>query len=230
MGMRVILCVVFSVALPFSTYAVCNAPQPRMVCAEYFKEEATVIAKLIRITHHAPKDTHDYYVYELRVQKKIKGQIPSVFEIWEENSSGRAGFEWRKDESYLLFLSYSKDEHAWLLDGCGNSAPLKEAGRTLAAIERMQKASHGGVIQVVVADGIPGTTVVATSREKSYRGRVNSERECRIRVPEGHYKVSISEPGWSFSTDFFSYEKPEDVEIRNGSCAQIQLEASNKRK
>jgi hypothetical protein len=218
----VILCAALVVVLPFTSYAVCNAPQPRMVCAEYFKEQTTVVAKLSRIKHHVPKNEQDYFVYELRLQKLIRGQIPSTFEIWEENSSGRATFGWRDGESYLLFLSYEKSVHAWVLDGCGNSAPLRKAGPTLRAIERIQKASNGGLVQVVA--GLPETKVAVIAGGKRYTRWTDSKGECTIRVPEGNYKVRASRPGWTFSTDDFSYEKPQNVEIHNGSCAQIRLQ------
>ena len=126
-------------------YAVCGAPQPRLVCAEYFKSQVVVTAKLVR-TRYVP-DT-DGHLYEMKTAKVFRGDPGQTFWIYEENSSGRATFDWKPEESCLLFLyDFSKKDGGWLLDGCGNSGPLQGAGAAIKQINQISGQSEG-MIQV----------------------------------------------------------------------------------
>jgi len=77
--------------LASSANAVCPATS-RMICAEYFQSDAVVQANLLSARHVVPKDEMDGYVYTLQPVKTIRGKIPATFEVYEENSSGRAAF------------------------------------------------------------------------------------------------------------------------------------------
>src|SRR5262249_53988892 len=78
-----------------SASAVCNSPQPRLVCAEFFREQVVVSARLARIRYVEPKDAMDYHVYTMQTDRVLRGNINPTFRIYEENSSGRASFEWK---------------------------------------------------------------------------------------------------------------------------------------
>src|SRR5579859_2331680 len=125
-------------------HAVCGQPQPRLVCAEYFRSDVVAVARLARIRHLVPKNADDGFVYTMQLQSSIRGQIGRRFNIYEENSSGRASFDWKRGESYLLFLWFEPTDHAWELDGCGNSGPEDKAGAVVDAIHKIESARDSG--------------------------------------------------------------------------------------
>ncbi len=85
-----ILCSV--VILSTTTLAVCRAPEPRLVCAEFFDSQVVVEAKLVRSTYVPSADDADAHIYEMQTEKVLHGAIGKSFQIWERNDSGRASF------------------------------------------------------------------------------------------------------------------------------------------
>jgi hypothetical protein len=217
LSLALLLCVIVS-----SAGAVCMSPQPRLVCAEYFKEQAVVIARLVRTRYVDPKNDVDYRLYTMKTERVLHGQIDGNFRIYEENSSGRAGFEWKEGETYLLFLSYIKRDKGWELDGCGNSGPLRKSAKALKEIDKINAAGNGdgGIIAGVVWFD-PGITVIARGAAGIFRAKSNQEGRFSIHVPPGIYSVRALEPKARFVADDFSYELPRRVRIVDGSCAQV---------
>jgi hypothetical protein len=196
-------------------------PQPRLVCAEFFKEHVVVIARMVGARYVDPKgDAMDYHTYTMRTDRVLRGNIGTGFRIYEENSSGRAGFDWKIGESYLLFLSYSKEDHGWELDGCGNSGPLRQSGKVLSEIDKIKAATDGGAIAGEVWFH-PGVMVIAQGTGGTFRTRADNEGQFRLQVPAGVYSVRAVQRGRRFVADDFSYELPRRVRIQNGSCVQI---------
>src|SRR5262249_45044028 len=110
-----------------SAKGMCQVPQPRLVCAEYFASKVVVEATLTRIkTIREESDPEGAIAHEYRLEtkQKFRGHIGPVFKVYESNDSGRAGFDWKTGQEYLLFLFYTRSDKAWVLDGCGNSGPL----------------------------------------------------------------------------------------------------------
>lgn len=204
-----------------SANAVCQSPQPRLVCAEFFREQVVVIARLARIRYVVPKDAMDYHLYTMQTDRVLRGTINVTFRIYEENSSGRASFDWKTGETYLLFLSYSKIDGGWELDGCGNSGPVRESTKTLSDIANLETMIGGDISGVVWFD--PGVTVVVQGTGGTYKTKSDREGNFRVHVPAGIYSVRAVEQGARFVVDDFSYELPRRVHIENGSCAQIQF-------
>ena len=199
------------------------SPQPRLVCAEFFREQVVVIARLARIRYVDPKkdDAMDYYLYTMQTDRVLRGKISATFPIYEENSSGRAGFQWKTGETYLLFLSYHKETRGWELDGCGNSGPLATSAKALGEIENIRAAIGGDISGVVWFD--PGVTIVVQGTSGMYKTRSDKEGSFRVHVPVGLYSVQAVEQGAHFVADDLSYELPRRVRIENGSCAQIRF-------
>ena len=226
-GVRLAITVLF---LSSAAAAVCGQPQPRLVCAEYFKEQVVVIAKLMHTERTPAKGRfYDGHFYTLSVQKILRGTIDQSFRVWEENSSGRAGFDWVNGRSYLLFMSFSKeDQNSWELDGCGNSAPLSKAGKALNAIERINAGQKGGFVTGSIAHDssrspLAGILVLVRSQEHTYQTTTTKDGTFKVRVPPDKYTVKVRRPGWLFRKDDFTYEDPRSIEIQMGSCAQIQF-------
>lgn len=210
-----------------SAGAVCMNPQPRLVCAEYFKEQVVVVARLVRSRYVEPKnpDAIDYHLYSMQSERVLRGQIAPAFRIYEENSSGRAGFDWKEGETYLLFLSYRKQDRGWELDGCGNSGPLSQSAAALKEIDKINAAKNGdggAILGEVWFD--PGVTVVARGAIGSFYTRSDEQGQFRIHVPAGIYSVSVTQRGTRFAPNDLSYELPHNVHIENGGCVQIRFD------
>jgi hypothetical protein len=199
----------------------------RLVCAEYSNSKLVVTAKLIRTKHVMPRDVResDGFIYTLETTSVLKGRIGHTFQVYEENSSGRASFGWVKSETYLLFLD-SNDDGTWSLYGCGNSTRLKEAKYALRAIEFM-KTRKGGLVYGVVEDrysnpSLEDVSVEIRGGKRTYKTGVNKYGEFKIHVPAGHYVVRVVKEGWKFEMDpVMTFEDPNDVKIENGGGAQV---------
>jgi len=211
-----------------SAHAFCNR-LPRLICAEYANSGAVLIAKLVVVKHYAPPHKQDWHIYSLQTDKVLRGKIENEFRVYEENSSGRATFDWIKGESYLLFLD-SREDGTWWLYGCGNSTPLGRAARVLEAIESM-KTRRGGLIQGMVgqtgeAANFKDARVIIKSDAATYRTTLDQEGKFRIHLPAGHYFISVSLADWSFEKDLLdSYEDPANVMIEDGTCAEVSFRA-----
>jgi len=225
---KVLLVVLLSLILEPSSFAYCNS-LPRLICAEYANSNAVVEAKLLATKHHVPPngERQDWYIYTLESTKVHKGKIDKEFRVHEENDSGRAGFFWKKGQSYLLFLRQG-DDGTWWLYGCGNSKPLRESESILKVIESM-KPRNGGYIQGLVRVGNTGEpmralTVEIKSAEQSYKTVTDPEGKFGLHVKAGQYKLQIHFKGWSFGKDKLeSYEDPADIRIETGGCAQLVI-------
>ncbi len=229
---RIVFIAVIAILLPSPAECVYR-PWPRLVCAEYFKEQVVVIAKVVRRKYVAPDNDIDGHFYTLRVERVLRGKITPAFQVWEENSNGRAGFEWVKGRSYLLFLSFGKEEHdSWTLDGCGNSAPLSKAAKALKAIDRIKAEQNGGLVTGTVVtyyspySPLAGISVQVRNQEHVYEVSTAKDGTFKVRVPPGTYTAKAHGQRWLFQTDDFSYEDPEKIAIQNGSCSQIQFEGT----
>jgi hypothetical protein len=228
--MRVIATLlIFGPLSPACAYSVCQAPGPRLVCAEYFRSKAVVKAELIRKQAIIDKDgIVSANIYYMRTNEVLRGSIDSGFEIYEGNDSGRAGFYWKTGHTYLLFLfrSVETKRAAWALDGCGNSGPLKETNSVLPEIQGL--ANHrGGMIQVAVGEGsisspVKGALTVAMGTDRSFSGITNENGRSEIHVPPGRYSVKVKGDR-AYEPYFLGYEQPNNIQIQNGSCAQVQF-------
>ena len=211
--------------------AVCNVPQPRLVCAEYFASRVVVEATLLRTRTVRDKDDPEgvaAFVYSLRADRVLRGDIAAQFQIYEGNDSGRATFDWKAGQQYLLFLLNSEHANLWALDGCGNSGPLNGAKAVLAQINAIRGhrdtgAIHGMVSGEALSAPFPGVRVEARGSSKRYAATTNAKGEFQMDVPAGRYTLHATASGFSFHTADFSYENPQNVRIEPGGCAQVQF-------
>lgn len=200
-----------------------------MVCAEYFNTEAVVIAKVLSSRYVAPTGAQDYYLYTLQASQTLRGTIKSTFVVYEENSSGRAPFEWERGHSYLLFLYCCREKQDYVVDGCGNSSPIEQAGNVLQRIGAIRTAKGGLIDTGVWFNGDEGWDKHARSFEvrrddgKQFSGQTNRDGRVVFHVPPGHYRVMPKPPLRLEVDDLFTYEDPNDITIVNGSCAQVQF-------
>lgn len=215
--------------LPLTAMPFCSVPQPRLVCAEYFRSQLVVEATLVHIEELHPKGAMDGRVYSLRVNRTLRGETVETVQVYEENSSGRASFDWVPGRRYLLFLFYVERDKAWELDGCGNSGLVRKASRALSEIAAIKAARDGGVIQGVVSNStlsslIPEVQVEADGASGHFKATTNKKGEFRMKVPTGQYTLRVvDEEDVTYATAEFSYEDPQKIQIECGGCAQAQF-------
>jgi hypothetical protein len=229
---KLILLEIIALCMPSLARAWCNT-LPRLICAEYSNSELVVIVRVIRIQHVIPEDRNqqDGHIYTLEANRILRGKVGDTFDIYEENSSGRAPFVWKKGEEYLLFLN-SHEPGKWWLYGCGNSAPLKAAGFALRTIESMKTRRGGlvhGLVRVPEGASKAGISVRLRGESGEYKALTDRNGEFRIHVPSGRYEVRPIRNRSSFTKSMFSYEDPSNLLIEDGGCAQIEFETSEDR-
>lgn len=212
----------------------CSVPQPRLVCAEYFASEVVVEATLVNIRTISDKDDPEgisAFVYSLRTGQVFRGNIAGTLQVYEGNDSGRATFDWKIGQTYLLFLSHSASEKAWELDGCGNSGPVNRARAVLEEIATIQK-RHGGdghiygvVSQQALSVPIPQVQVEARGTDGVYTATTSAKGEFEIKVPPGVYAVRATKSGFRFGDADISYANSLNLRVEPGGCVQLQLAA-----
>jgi len=212
--------------------SVCQVPQPRLVCAEFANSPAVIIAKVSGIRRVVDKDDFiEGYFYTLTTNTRLRGRIDDTFQVWEENSSGRASFGWTVGTSYLLFLTYY-DGRSWTIDGCGNSGPLDRSADTLAAIKSAQSTKTARVEGMASTGswttGVPAVTINATGNGKMFTAQTDQRGQFQLRLLPGHYELKAVRPAWSFDRNPFSYENPNDLNLSAGGCAQVQFTGARK--
>ena len=99
----------------------------------------------------------------------------------------------------------------------------------LREIAAIQNRKGPGVIHGLIAESaspsvpVPGVRVEARGRKGVYTAVTDAEGKFQIKVPPGHYVVRPAKSDLSFTTDDFSYEDPQNLQIEPGGCVQIQL-------
>lgn len=203
-------------------------PQPRLVCAEYFRSRVVVEATLLPNVKavHSPDDPEgiERFIYTLHTRSVLRGNIGTSFLVSEMNASGRATFGWTPGTTYLLFLTYSPAERVWVLDGCGNSGPLEKSGIALAEIRRLRSTHGNGRIEGGLDNVlIQGIHVMAISKAGSFRAETDEKGHFKIKVPPGHYRLIVRDPELAFVPMDLSYENPRSIRVTQGACAQVQF-------
>ena len=209
-------------------WCVCRVPQPRLVCAEYTQSKAVVIAKLVGLTSDS-KAFPSYFIYKLVVIRRLRGQVPHTFDLFEGNDSGRAPFDWKLNTRYLLFLEGGAawSHYDWTIDGCGNSGPLTNASSALREIQHISD-QRFGLISGAVKDysqsvGTYGVIIKISGVHYVARTVSDNKGNFSQTVPAGTYKVTAMRDGISIPSDLFTYENPMHMVIHPGGCAQVQF-------
>ena len=226
-----LLCLALVVLVPLPAMSFCEVPQPRLVCAEYFKAQLVVEATLVQTSELHDKDDPEgisAYVYTLMVNRVLRGRAVGSIRVNEGNDSGRSTFAWTPGREYLLFLFYSAPDKAWALDGCGNSGPLSQSNKALSEIDAIKAARGGGAIYGVVSlqglvTPIPGVHIEAQGSQGHYAATTDAKGAFKMDVPAGQYSVRAVQRGRSLRTALFSYEDRLRTRVQTGGCAQIQF-------
>jgi hypothetical protein len=239
MRLQVLLCrsvalILMGVLAPIVS-AVCQVPQPRIVCAEFSNSKVVVIAVLRASRDAAIDSDRDGHLYSLTLKTSLRGNPGSMFEVWEDNSSGRARFAWQVGSEYLLFLASDVQQPApaWVIDGCGNSGPMSQSENVLAQIKSIQPRPASGLIYGMVSTdswttGVPNVVVKTLGSGPTFSTKTDQTGRFTLRLPTGRYALDAVRPGWSFAPEPFGYESPKNLSIALGYCAQVQFSGTAK--
>ena len=233
--MRTCTGILFLTLLASQAGARCNVPRPRLVCAEYFKSKAVVIAKLDGVT--PVKDDYDDLTgtyYSMTVQQSLRGQVARTFRIYQANDPGGAKLDWKTGGSYVVFLRQQTPNGSWTIDGCGNSGPSDSKQSALDQIDMLDPTSNRAKIQGAVggvsfAFPLAGVQVEARGPGGVITAETNAIGKFEMRVAPGKYQLRALSPGKTFVADEFTYENPDNLLVENGGCAQVQFVESNKK-
>jgi hypothetical protein len=229
------LALVLTAGLAPIASAVCPVPQPRIVCAEFSNSKAVLIATLWASRFVRIDGVTDGHLYSFAVKTVLRGDPGSSFAVWEENGSGRAAFEWKVGGDYLLFLAahVNQPTRAWVIDGCGNSGPMSQSGKTLAQIKPTGASSTVGTVYGMVSTdswttGVSDVLVKAVGNGQTLSTRTDQTGRFVLQLPIGKYTLGAARPGWSFAPESFGYEDPQDLNVTSGYCAQVQFSSAGK--
>jgi hypothetical protein len=105
------------------------------VASEVRTAEAIVIGRVLseQGLREDPTDPEGYTAYNLKVKviTRLKGDLPSVVVIRNENTSAR--YPMAIGEEHLLFVS--RDGPKLRVNSCGNSSPMPEGKQLLKQIQ-----------------------------------------------------------------------------------------------
>lgn len=129
----ILVCTAVAVLAPRASSAACLTGHPS-VAEEYRTSRYVVIGQ--KISNRPIGPSADGYFLRgnrstVRIGQIFKGNPPHNLSIFSEDSSGR--FPMSDGESYLLFVY--QDHDRFLIDNCGNSAPLDQAARLIPMLK-----------------------------------------------------------------------------------------------
>jgi hypothetical protein len=233
----VALLVIIGVGYPQLASALCSEPQPRSVCAEYSASKLVVEATLLKVHSLHDKDDPEGIVarsYTLKVERVLRGAAQRTIDVYEENASGRASFDWKIGTRYLLFLFDSSEGKGLSLDGCGNSSSIASANSAFHQIDQLRNQGQiawilGTVSTRYHAAPMADVEVIARYRGSIYKTSTDQNGTFRIKVMPGHYTVEPVQSHLSFEVDEMSYENPRHLTMQPGTCAQVQFIATSDR-
>ena len=218
--------------------AFCPVPNPPRVCTEFFRANAVFVGTVVYVTQKPGGDDFiEGWTYELKVKKKYKGIDKSIVEVFSSNDSARLPL--RLGHTYLLFPE-TNDDGILQIYGCGNSDELPKANAAIRQIRHLIKHKSkkgsagdiGGQVNTTYdyETGTPveyfaGIIVTARAGKDSYRSMTDKYGSFHIRVPAGRYTVETSSSEWEVTPVDISYERPDNVEIEDGGCADLAFQA-----
>jgi hypothetical protein len=167
----------------------------------------------------------------LRVQRTFRGAPARFLVVYTENDNAR--FPLKVGERYLLFVF--RVQGRLEINGCGNSAPLSEAGAAISAIEAIRHAGPYGEIEGRVRTkdaeeaGIPGIRVIAQG-DRSYSTATVQDGWFQMRVPPGTYKLIVQSPNRIIESQdsVYNFDDPAHFIVHRGSIAHFEYFAAPK--
>jgi len=164
----------------------------------------------------------------------FRGSAQPILQVFTEDASER--FLLEKGNSYLLFA------HAFPggleIDSCGNSTELGQGVHVVHDLERVLGEIKSGVSigdlngRVVESSdteaGVEGISLAVKDGATTYSTATDKAGRFRLHLPAGKYTVQPQTSSWLVSPYDLSYDRPDNLVIHGGGCAELQFLASPK--
>jgi hypothetical protein len=232
-GFRVIVIAFVGVFFPFLSFAYCNQPEPTVAC-QFLNSDAVFIGTVFATRDEPQRAKGDVsaqgWIYTLEVERLFRGPSTPTIEVYTENASARMPLDTEK--RYLLFASRY---HGRLeIVGCGNSALVSDAKKSIEALEKIKIPEDAVIEGRISFSGIPdtgphtpGIVIIVRGNGGTFRAVSNAEGWFHLHVPPGKYsaKVQMSHGVTATSYDL-SYDDPDHFVARAGHCSGLQFRAN----
>jgi len=211
-------------ALPAPVAAYCPLPDIR-VNGEFFKASIVFTGKVVSARNVPDKGEQEGgWFYRLRVMDTFRG--PSLHEITVFTGDDSNRFPLVFGQEYLLF-AYRGDGRL-VIDCCGNSAPLSEAGDSLQILRalldhKLPTEVEGYLFAENKAADLSHVTVTIHGTFQTYTVTTDKEGRFRFQAPPGKYQVDFAARKYFVTdTDKFWYN-PHGFVLHSGECASLEL-------
>lgn len=226
---RAIVIVFVGMFLPSPSFGVCSQPEPTVRC-EFLNSAAVFIGTVVS-TRNEPAgsgvDDNDGWIYTLTVQRRFRGALSKTIEVYTENASAR--FPLDNGKQYLLFAF--KFHGRLQIFGCGNSALLLDAKKSIQELERI-KIPEDAVIQGRIGFGEtpdseghkPRMVVIISGDGGTFRTVSGSDGWFHLHVPPGKYSARVQKTPDLTATPFdMSFDNPDHFVARKGHCSGLEF-------
>jgi hypothetical protein len=217
----------------FSLTAFANCRVPGIKAnGEFFKSDLVFLGTVLSERYSEGPGAQDNggWYYQVRVLQIFKGPILKQLTVYTEDASNR--FPLEKGRDYLLF---AYRWHGRLeIDGCGNSALLSDAAKSIQQI-RSIATTRDGEIEGWLApetDGVnlSGIHVVILSGSHVYRALTDKDGYFQFRAPEGRYVVDFSNHEYYLNGGDEFWYGPVRFRLHAGESAALQMVSVRHRK
>jgi hypothetical protein len=226
------LVVMVGVFNPLVALAVCPKPHPP-VCAEFFHSDAVFVGTVTSVRSQQEAGEAGW-VYVLTVARLFRGSAQPVMQVFTEDASER--FPLDKGKSYVLFA------HAFPggleIDSCGNSVEFGQGASIVHDLERVlsgiKSGASEGYLNVRVVEssdteaGIEGIPLAVRGDTTTYSAVTGKGGWFHLHLPADKYTVQPQTSTWTVSSYDLSYDRPDNVVIHGGGCAELQFLATPK--
>jgi hypothetical protein len=208
----------------------CLEPQPTVTC-EFLDSDVVLIGTVIS-TQNTPAQGDEFdegWTYEMSVQKMYRGPDGKTIKVFTQNNSARLPLETGRE--YVLFAT--KIEGRFVIFGCGNSALLSKAGKTIEELDKLripEDAEIEGRIGIPGSDPpVRGARIVVRGEGKTYTATSDRDGWFHLHVPPGKYSANVQPiVHWNITPFDLSIDNPKDFVASNGHCSGLQFWADPK--
>jgi hypothetical protein len=227
---RLAVFVLVGAFLPTASFSVCSQPEPTLRC-EFLNSSAVFVGTVYTMREEPQRSKEDIsaegWIYTLTVGRRFRGPSSKTIEVYTENTSARLPLDLGKQ--YLLFAS--KHHGRLEIVGCGNSALLSDASKSIQELEKIKIPEDAliegriGFGETPDAEGHKIRMVVIISGDGgTFRAVSGSDGWFHLHVPPGKYSATIQKLRDLTATPFdMSFDNPDHFVARKGHCSGLQF-------
>jgi hypothetical protein len=222
--LRIVALLLCPALFSLTAFAYCRVPEIK-ANGEFFKSDlvftGTVLSERYR-DGPGVQDNGGWY-YRIRVLQIFKGPILKQFTVYTEDASNR--FPLEKGRDYLLF---AYRWHGRLeIDGCGNSALLSDAAKSIQQIRSIATTQDGEIEGWLAPEtagvDLSGIHVVIRSGSQVYRALTDEDGYFQFRAPKGSYVVDFSNHEYYLNGGDEFWYGPVRFRLHAGESGALQM-------